>query len=78
MSRSRKKTPITTFVGRSQKQSKRQCNKRFRRLVHQRIGTDYHIPHHVKEVMDVWVMQGDGKFRWTSDMDNYEKMMRKK
>lgn len=35
-------------------------------------------PHHVREAMDVWRMQGDGKFRWTPDMENYEKMMRKK
>ncbi|OKY86423.1 MAG: hypothetical protein BHV69_02280 [Bacteroidales bacterium 52_46] len=78
MSRSRKKTPVTTYAGRSQKQSKRQCNRRFRRLEHQRIGTDYQLPNHVKEVMDVWCMQGDGKFRWTPDMEQYDKMMRKK
>ena len=77
MSRSTKKTPVTTYAGHSQKQSKRQCNKRFRRLVHQRIGTDYNIPHHVKEIMDVWCMQGDGKFRWTREMNPYEKIMRK-
>lgn len=45
MSRSRKKTPVTTYSGRSQKRSKRLCNRIFRRLEHQRIGTDYHIPH---------------------------------
>lgn len=78
MSRSRKKTPVTTYAGRSQKRSKRLCNRIFRRLEHQRIGTDYHIPHHVREVMDVWWMQGESKFRWTPDMENYEKMMRKK
>lgn len=54
MSRSRKKTPVTTYAGRSQKRSKRLCNIIFRRLEHQRIGTDYHIPHHVREAMDVW------------------------
>ena len=69
---------MTTYAGRSQKRSKRLCNRIFRRLEHQRIGTDYHIPHHVREVMDVWWMQGESKFRWTPDMENYEKMMRKK
>lgn len=78
MSRSRKKTPVTTCAGHSQKQSKRQCNKRFRRIVHQRMATDYYVPHHVKEVTDVWCMQGDGKYRWTPDMEGYDKMMRKK
>lgn len=69
---------MTTYASRSQKKSKRLCNRIFRRIEHQRIGTDYHIPHYVREVMDVWCMQGDGKFRWTPDMENYEKMMRKK
>ncbi|WP_304522493.1 hypothetical protein [Bacteroides acidifaciens] len=78
MSRSRKRTPVTTNAGRSQKQSKQQCNRRFRRIVHQRIGADYNIPNHVREVRDVWSMQGDGKYRWTPDMEQYEKMMRKK
>lgn len=78
MSRSRKKTPVSTYVGRSQKRSKSLCNRIFRRLEHQRIGTDYHIPLHVREVMDTWCMQGDGKFRWIPDMEHYDKMMRKK
>lgn len=78
MSRSRKKTPVTTYAGRSQKRSKRFCNRIFRRIEHQNIGTDYHIPHHVREVRDEWCMQGDGKRRWTPDMEQYEKIIRKK
>ena len=77
MSRSRKKTPVTTNVGSSQKASKHQCNKRFRRLVHQRLNTDLNLPYRLTEVMDIWSMQGDGKRRWTPDMEQYEKIMRK-
>lgn len=69
MSRSRNKTLVTTYVDRSQKRSKRVCNRTFRRLEHKRIGTDYHIPLHVREVMDAWCMQGDGKRRWTPVME---------
>lgn len=78
MSRSRKKTSVTTYVGYTQKRSKRLCNRMFRRLEHQRIGTDYPVPQHVREALDVWCMQGDGKHRWTPDMVQYEKIMRKK
>ena len=77
MSRSRKKNPVTWNASRSNKQSKQQCNKRFRRLVNQRIYSEFYLPQHIREVMDEWSMQGDGKHRWTQNMENYEKILRK-
>lgn len=77
MSRSIKKNPVVWWCGHSNKQSKRQCNKRFRRIVHQRLRTDYHLPVHVREVMDEWTMAADGKHRLTSGMRYYEKSFRK-
>ena len=64
-------------VGRSNKVGKRQANKRFRRIVCQRINTDYHIPTYVKEVTDFWCMPADGKWRLTPKDHYYEKALKK-
>lgn len=77
MSRSRKKNPITWWCGRSNKHGKRQCNKRFRRIVRQRLFSDYYLPHHVREVMDEWTMPADGKHRLTPELHYYKKSFRK-
>lgn len=77
MSGSRKKHPVIWCVGRSNKAGKRQANKRFRRLVNQRINSCYLLPIHVKEITDLWWMPADGKFRLTPEDKYYEKSMRK-
>ncbi len=78
MSRSRKKNPIVTYTScKSQKKSKRQCNKRFRRIVRHRIHEDTELPIYLKEVMDVWSMEGDGKHRLSFDNPQYFKAIRK-
>lgn len=78
MSRSRKKNPIFTYAScKSQKKSKRQCNKRFRRIVRHRLPEDTELPIHTKEVMDVWTMEGDGKYRLSFDNPQYIKAIRK-
>ena len=77
MSRSRKKNPVTWYAGRSNKTGKRWANKRFRRIVRQRIGSDYHIPTKVREIMDEWSMPGDGKHRWSQDIYNFRKITKK-
>ncbi len=78
MSRSRKKNLIVTYAScKSQKKSKRQCNKRFRRIVRHRIQKDTELPINTKEVMDVWTMEGDGKHRLSVDNPQYIKAIRK-
>lgn len=75
MSRSKKKSPVVWRVGHSNKVGKRQANKRFRRLVHQRINSDYHIPVYINEVTDFWCMPVDGKWRLTPDDEYYVKSL---
>ena len=65
------------IASRSNKAGKRQANKRFRRIVHQRLNTKYHLPTHVKEVTDFWCMPADGKFRLTPEDDYYYKSLKK-
>lgn len=78
MSRSRKKNPVVTYVNcKSQKKGKRQCNKRFRRITRQMIHRDPDLPKYKKEVMDVWYMEGDGKYRLKADIQLYIKVIRK-
>lgn len=77
MSRSRKKNPVTWFAGRSNKAGKRQANKRFRRIIRQRIGSDYYLPTKVREIMDEWSMPGDGKCRWSEDIRDIRKLIKK-
>ena len=77
MSRSRKKHPVVWCCGRSNKAGKRQANKRFRRIVHQRIKSGYYVPVHVKEITDFWCTPADGKFRLTPEDNYYEKSLKK-
>ncbi len=77
MSRSMKRHPVIWCVGRSNKAGKRQANKRFRRLVNQRINSCYPIPIYVREVTDFWCMPADGKWRLTPEDDYYERSLRK-
>lgn len=77
MSRSRKKHPVVWWATRSNKVGKRQANKRFRRIVRQRINSDYHIPTYVKEVTDLWHMPADGKHWLTPKDDYYGKSLKK-
>ncbi len=77
MSKSRKKNPVVWCTGRSNKAGKRQANKRFRRIVHQRINSDYPIPMYVKEITDFWCMPADGKMRLEPNDEYYEKSLRK-
>lgn len=77
MSRSRKKHPVVWCATRSNKAGKRQANKRFRRLVNQRINSSYPIPIYVKEVTDFWCMPADGKSRFASEDEYYVGALRK-
>lgn len=77
MSRSRKRHPVIWYVGQSNKQGKRQGNKRFRRLVHQRMYLGCHLPNRVAEVMDFWCMPADGKRRLKPDDNYYERSLKK-
>lgn len=77
MSRSRKKTPVTTYCAHTQKMDKRWCNRAFRKLEHQNIRVGRELPMKTIEIQDTWGFVGDGKHRWTPDDDSYEKIMRK-
>jgi hypothetical protein len=62
MSRSKKKTPILgiTTCG-SEKADKRDANRKYRRIVKQKVkGSSEELPE-VKEVSDVWSFGKDGK-----------------
>ncbi len=70
MSRSRKKTPVQgiTMAG-SEKEDKRRYNRRFRRVVKQKIHIDPYceILPHLYEYSDPWGMDKDGKSRFNSN-----------
>ena len=78
MSRSRKKTPISTIAGcKSQKGDKQKCNRLFRSKSKQYIHEGKELPYRLREVMDVWSFAGDGKTYWGDDCRRFEKLMRK-
>lgn len=77
MSRSRKKTPVTTYCAHTQKKDKRWCNRAFRKLEHQNLRVGRALPMRTIEIQDTYWFVGDGKFRWFPDDDLYEKIMRK-
>ena len=66
MSRSRKKTPITTFavVRKSQKKDKKLCNRRFRAITRKSMYYEEDPPYRLREVQDEWTFDGDGKGYW--------------
>jgi hypothetical protein len=74
MSRSRKKTPIERHAGDSQKESKQQCNRIFRRVSKINIGMDSDPLFNKNEELDEYSMSGDGK-RYVKDV--CERHMRK-
>lgn len=82
MSRSKKRTPVTCWVGcKSQKRGKQVCNRKFRRRERISISTSLfeRIPHLSIEVMDPWNLGGDGKVYFHADPSDewYIKLMRK-
>ncbi|HEX2095158.1 MAG TPA: hypothetical protein VHG28_22360 [Longimicrobiaceae bacterium] len=78
MSRSRRRTPIGGISSAdSEKQDKRQANRRIRRTVRQVLHQDpagEMLPHE-KELSNPWTMSKDGK-RWF-DPERYPREMRK-
>jgi hypothetical protein len=78
MSRSKRKTSIAgNATSCSEKQDKRDYNRRYRHVCKQSLHTNYErelLPH-LKEYSNPWSMSKDGK-RWF-DAKKYPKMMRK-
>lgn len=82
MSRSRKRTPVSTWCGcKSQKRGKQFSSRKFRRREHQMIATNQmdQLPRKSFEVMNPWDLGGDGKgyFNGSADDEWFIKMMRK-
>lgn len=83
MSRSRRKTPIFGHAGESEKDDKRLCNRKIRRIAKEKLSLDPdgYLEPLPNEVYNVWSMAKDGKSYWIpkSDFNQYwlEKMMRK-
>ncbi len=61
MSRSRKRIPIFTYIGHSNKISKRFCNRKFRKITKDRLLKSKDLPNKLNEVMTEWEFNGDGK-----------------
>ncbi len=76
MSRSKRKTPMSTFAS-SQKQDKRKANRVFRHRAKQAICIGHEPPHKLREVSNVYSFAGDGKTYWGFDYDGIERIMRK-
>ena len=65
MSRSRKRTPVSTWCCcKSQKRGKQSSSRKFRRHEHQMMATENYdrLPLRSYEVMEPWSLGGDGKF----------------
>lgn len=78
MSRSRKRTPVSTIACcKSQKKEKQLCNRLFRSKSKRSIRDEKDPPFRLREVMDVWCFTGDGKNYWGYDWAGAEKLMRK-
>lgn len=75
MSRSRKKSPCVPWCGTTNKESKRVCNRLFRRIARMKIKLDEEPPHRVREIMNVWDFATDGLAVWYNNLD--KKWMRK-
>ena len=77
MARSKRKTPIHGMLANSDKDDKRQANRRLRavnRTIVQRDGADSELVP-LRAVSDVWDMSKDGKFHF--DPAEYPQLMRK-
>lgn len=64
MSRSRKKSPVTSWCGNSEKKDKRIWHKRFRAALRNAIHHQKEIMPHFREVSNVWDMNKDGTRHW--------------
>lgn len=76
MSRSKRKTPMSTFAD-SQKEDKRIANRIFRHRAKQAIHSGYEPPYRLREVSDVLGFSGDGKTYWRFDYEKIDRLMRK-
>lgn len=71
MSRSYRKTPITGITtARSEKEDKRFCNRKWRRMVKEALYYNREVMPSQREAMDVWSMGKDGK-RWRGHLKNH-------
>lgn len=78
MSRSRKKTPVSTVACcKSQKWDKRIWNHTFRRKSKTSVKQGQELPYRTREIVDVWDFSGDGKCYWGFDCKYIEKILRK-
>lgn len=81
MGKSRKRTPVSTIYGKSQKRGKQMCHRCFRRREHVMIhvGNYDRLPYRQLEIVEQWDLGGDGKCYWgeAPSEEWYIKLMRK-
>ncbi|MBQ7062876.1 MAG: hypothetical protein IJM88_06275 [Bacteroidales bacterium] len=81
MGKSRKRTPASTCLGRSQKRGKKKSHGRFRRRERMLIlsGRFDRLPYRQYEITDQWDLGGDGKCFWgfAPDEEWFIRAMRK-
>ena len=75
MSRSRKHSPCITWCGRTNKISKRFCNRKFRRASKVRMLCDREPLHNLNEAMTTYSFNTDGLAMWHNNLD--KKFLRK-
>ena len=75
MSRSRRKIPVIGIGGISEKNDKREYNRKLRREVKINLMQGKEIHKHIKEISDPWLMNKDGKM-WFDPLV-HPKLMRK-
>ena len=79
MSRSYKKTPITSFTtAKSDKEDKKLANRLFRRASRNRIKSNREPFYRLRDVCDVWDFAKDGKMYYDKEaVKKYPKVLRK-
>lgn len=79
MSRSYRKTPITSFTtAKSDKEDKKLANRLFRRASRNRIKSNREPFYRLREVCDVWDFAKDGKVYYDKEaVKRYPKVLRK-
>ena len=75
MSRSHRKSPCVTVIGRSNKKDKRFVNRAFRRMERTNTGTDRYLPERTREIRDVYDFTSDGLTFWDDTLPS--ELMRK-
>jgi hypothetical protein len=78
MSRSRRRTPVIGITtAESEKDEKREYNRRYRRASRQALAasSEPDVLPHLREYSDPWAMSKDGKLRF--DPEQHAKLMRK-